>query len=157
MSDYRIKKISDYKWEIEKDEEYGMRVPGIIFADKELLEHAAGEKTIDQVINVATLPGIIKASDAMPDIHYGYGFPIGGVAAFDLERGVISPGGVGFDISCGVRTMRTELEIRDIKDRLVDIMGMLSFNIPKGVGSKGRIKLSRNQLAQLLSESVVLA
>ena len=154
MSDYRIKKISDYKWEIEKDEEYGMRVPGIIFADKELLEHAAGEKTLDQVINVATLPGIIKASFAMPDIHYGYGFPIGGVAAFGEEKGVISPGGVGFDISCGVRTLRTGLSVDDIKDKLEEIMSILSFSIPKGVGSKGKIRLSRNQMIQLLREGV---
>ncbi len=154
MAGFKIKKINDYKWEIEKDEKYGMRVPGIIFADRELLDHAVGEKTIEQVINVATLPGILKASYAMPDIHYGYGFPIGGVAAFDQERGVISPGGVGFDISCGVRTMRTGLNIGDIKDRLEDLMGVLSFSIPKGVGSKGKIKLSKNQLTQLLSEGV---
>ncbi|GAI28819.1 unnamed protein product, partial [marine sediment metagenome] len=133
--DYKINKINDYKWEIEKNEKYGMRVPGIIFADRQLLDHAASEKTIDQVINVATLPGILKASYAMPDIHYGYGFPIGGVAAFDEDSGIISPGGVGFDISCGVRTMRTNLNIGDIKDRLQDIMSILSFNIPKGVGS----------------------
>jgi len=131
-----------------------MRVPGIIFADSQLLDHAVSEKTLDQVINVATLPGILKASYAMPDIHFGYGFPIGGVAAFDEEKGVISPGGVGFDISCGVRTLRTSLSVGDIKDRLQDIMGTLSFNIPKGVGSKGKIKLSRNQLVQLLKEGV---
>jgi tRNA-splicing ligase RtcB len=80
MNGYNIKKISDYKWEMEKDESRGMRVPGIIFADRKLLEHAVEEKTIEQVINVASLPGILKASYAMPDIHYGYGFPIGGVA-----------------------------------------------------------------------------
>ncbi len=131
-----------------------MRVPGIIFADRELLDHAVGEKTLNQVVNVATLPGILKASYAMPDIHYGYGFPIGGVAAFDEEKGVISPGGVGFDISCGVRTLRTSLSIGDVKGKLEDIMGVLSFNIPRGVGSKGRIKLSRSQLMQLLREGV---
>jgi tRNA-splicing ligase RtcB len=131
-----------------------MRVPGIIFADSQLLDHAVSEKTIDQVINVATLPGILKASYAMPDIHFGYGFPIGGVAAFDEEKGIISPGGVGFDISCGVRTLRTNLSVGDIKDRLQDIMSTLSFNIPKGVGSKGKIKLSKNQLVQLLKEGV---
>jgi len=154
IMDYKIKKINDYKWEIEKDEKYGMRVPGIIFADRQLLDHAANEKTIDQVINVATLPGILKASYAMPDIHYGYGFPIGGVAAFDEDSGIISPGGVGFDISCGVRTLRTNLNICDIKDRLQDVMSILSFNIPRGVGSKGKIRLSRNQLMQLLKEGV---
>ncbi len=130
-----------------------MRVPGIIFADKQLLDHAVSENTIVQVMNVASLPGIIKASFAMPDIHYGYGFPIGGVAAFE-EEGIISPGGVGFDISCGVRTLRTDLSVADIRDKLKDIMSILSFNIPKGVGSKGKIKLSRNQLVQLLREGV---
>ena len=154
INNYKIKKINDYKWEIEKDKEYGMRVPGIIFANKQLLDHAINEKTIDQVVNVATLPGIIKASFAMPDIHYGYGFPIGGVAAFDEEEGIISPGGVGFDISCGVRIVRTDLSVEDIKGKLEDIMGVLSFNIPKGVGSKGKIKLSKNQLIQLLKEGV---
>lgn len=154
MNDYGIKRISDYKWEVERDEELGMRVPGIIFADKELLDHAVSEKTIEQVINVATLPGIIQASYAMPDIHYGYGFPIGGVAAFSEEEGVISPGGVGFDISCGVRILRTDLSVADIKDRLEDLMSLLSLSIPKGVGSKGKIKLSKNQLIQLLREGV---
>lgn len=131
-----------------------MRVPGVIFADKELLDHAIGEKTLDQVINVSTLPGILKASYAMPDIHYGYGFPIGGVAAFGGEEGVISPGGVGFDISCGVRIMRTDLYISDIEKHLEDIMGILSFNIPKGLGKKGRISLSRDQLKRLLKKGV---
>jgi tRNA-splicing ligase RtcB (3'-phosphate/5'-hydroxy nucleic acid ligase) len=131
-----------------------MRVPGIIFASKELLDHAVSEKTIDQVINVATLPGIIKASFAMPDIHYGYGFPIGGVAAFGEEDGVISPGGVGFDISCGVRILRTDLGIEDIKGRLEDIMNVLVLSIPRGVGSKGKIQLSKNQLSQLIVEGV---
>jgi tRNA-splicing ligase RtcB len=152
--DSNIKKINDYKWEIEKNEEYGMRVPGIIFADRELLEHAVRENTIDQVINVSTLPGILNASYAMPDIHYGYGFPIGGVAAFGGEEGVISPGGVGFDISCGVRIMRSDLYIDDIKEHLGDIMGILSFDIPKGLGTKGRISLSREQLRKILKEGV---
>ena len=99
MSGYRIKKLSDYKWEVQKEEKSGMRVPGIIFADREILETAEKEKTLDQLVNVANLPGILKASFAMPDIHYGYGFPIGGVAGFDIEEGIVSPGGVGYDIN----------------------------------------------------------
>ncbi len=154
MNEYKINKISDYKWEIEKDEKYGMRVPGIIFANKELLDHAVREKTIDQVMNVATLPGILKASFAMPDIHYGYGFPIGGVAAFGEEGGVISPGGVGFDISCGVRILRSNLDIKDVKNKLEDIMGILSMSVPKGVGSKGKIRLSKSELTRLIVEGV---
>ena len=91
MNDYDIKKINNFKWEIAQNKNLGMRVPGIIFADEELLEQAEKERTIDQIVNVANLPGIIKASFAMPDIHYGYGFPIGGVAAFGMDEGVISP------------------------------------------------------------------
>jgi len=154
MSGYNIKKISDYKWEIEKDEKYGMRVPGIVFADKNFLDNAVKERTLDQVINVATLPGIIKASFAMPDIHYGYGFPIGGVAAFGQEDGVISPGGVGFDISCGVRILRSNLSYEDIKGKLEEIMRILSYSVPKGVGGGGKIRLSESQLTELLKKGV---
>jgi tRNA-splicing ligase RtcB (3'-phosphate/5'-hydroxy nucleic acid ligase) len=154
MNEYNIKKINDYKWEIEKDEKYGMRVPGIIFADKNFLDNAVKEKTLDQVINVATLPGIIKASFAMPDIHYGYGFPIGGVAAFGQEDGVISPGGVGFDISCGVRILRSNLSYGDIRGKLEEIMRILSYSVPKGVGGGGKIRLSESQLTELLRKGV---
>jgi len=154
MSGYNINKINDYKWEIEKDEKYGMRVPGIIFADKNFLDNAVKERTLDQVINVATLPGIIRASFAMPDVHYGYGFPIGGVAAFGQEDGVISPGGVGFDISCGVRILRSDLSYEDIKDKLEEIMRILSYSVPRGVGGGGKIKLSESQLTELLKKGV---
>jgi tRNA-splicing ligase RtcB (3'-phosphate/5'-hydroxy nucleic acid ligase) len=151
MPEYRIKKLSDYKWEVQKEEKSGMRVPGIIFADREILETAEKERTLDQLINVANLPGILKASFAMPDIHYGYGFPIGGVAAFDLEDGVISPGGVGYDISCGVRVLRTNLDASDISSRIEDIMYKLYGSIPKGVGSKGTIKLAKKQMDKVFT------
>ena len=154
MNDYDIKKISDYKWKVEIDESLGMRVPGIVFADEIILEHAMSENTIDQVVNVATLPGIIEASFAMPDIHFGYGFPIGGVAAFDTEEGIISPGGVGFDISCGVRAMRTSLGLDDIEGRIKELMQVLSYSVPRGLGKKGKIKLSGNEMKKLLSEGV---
>lgn len=154
MSDYEVNKINDFKWEVVRDKSLGMRVHGIIFADEGILKHAEQEKTIDQVINVATLPGILKASYAMPDIHYGYGFPIGGVAAMNKDEGVISPGGVGFDISCGVRVLRTNLSIHDIKSRLEDIVYELSVYIPKGVGSKGKIKLSDSRMRELFIEGV---
>jgi tRNA-splicing ligase RtcB (3'-phosphate/5'-hydroxy nucleic acid ligase) len=151
MPEYKIKKLSDYKWEVQKEEKSGMRVPGIIFADREILETAEKEKTLDQLVNVANLQGILKASFAMPDIHYGYGFPIGGVAAFGLEEGVISPGGVGYDISCGVRVLRTNLDASDISSRLEDIMYRLYGSIPKGVGSKGTIKLAKQQMDKVFS------
>ena len=154
MAGYNIKKIGEYKWEIQKDSSKGMRVPGIIYADENLLEHAKSENTLDQVVNVAGLPGIINASYAMPDIHFGYGFPIGGVAAFNAEDGIISPGGVGFDISCGVRLLRTNIEASGIKGRLEDIMHRLYAAIPKGVGSKGRIKLSKQEMHKLFTGGV---
>ncbi|MBE3101829.1 MAG: RtcB family protein [Firmicutes bacterium] len=154
MADYNLKKISDFKWEVAKNTDLGMRVPGIIYADKELLELAREEKTLDQVINVATLPGIINASFAMPDIHYGYGFPIGGVAAMDLEEGVISPGGVGFDISCGVRVLRTNLHAEDVAKKLEEIMYNLFANIPKGIGSKGRIRLSKTDMDKVFTQGI---
>ncbi|MBM3705392.1 MAG: RtcB family protein [Actinobacteria bacterium] len=154
MYEYKIKKLEEYKWEIIKDESLGMRVPGIIYADQEILEHAKQENTISQVINVANLPGIIKASFAMPDIHFGYGFPIGGVAATDGKDGVISPGGVGFDISCGVRVLRTNLEFNEIKKRIEEIMHSLFTAIPKGMGTMGRIRVSRQEIEKVFTTGV---
>ncbi len=154
MADFKINNLSMYKWKIEKDDNLGMRVPGIIFADSELLEHAMKENTLTQVVNVANLPGILEASMAMPDIHYGYGFPIGGVAAMDADTGVISPGGVGFDISCGVRLLRTNLDSDVIRSRIKDLIYDLFTSIPKGVGSKGKIKLSKNEMEQVFTRGV---
>ncbi len=154
MAEYNIKKINDYKWEIPKDESLGMRVPAIIFADSQILENAMKENTLDQAVNVSTLPGIQAASLAMPDIHFGYGFPIGGVAAMDLDEGVISPGGVGFDVSCGVRLLRTNLYFSDIKEKIEELMGNLFFSIPTGVGSTGKIKLPKEKMKKLLKKGV---
>src|SRR4030042_4292242 len=138
-------RITEYKWQIPQDKTRNMRVPGIIFADEELLQKAFDDKAIDQVINVSTLPGILRASYAMPDIHWGYGFPIGGVAAFDVSDGIISPGGVGFDISCGVRMMRTDLRFDEFKKNKAKLMSRLAANIPKGGGSTGKIKVSKKE------------
>ncbi|MQY55399.1 MAG: RNA-splicing ligase RtcB, partial [Dehalococcoidia bacterium] len=104
-----LTKIDDYRWEIPQSYKAGMRVPGLIYADEGMLAHIRGEEALEQVANVAFLPGIVSRSLAMPDIHWGYGFPIGGVAATRVSDGVISPGGVGFDINCGVRLLRTNL------------------------------------------------
>ena len=113
-----LEKIDDYRWRIPKSYKPGMRVDGIIYADEKLLKDIRHDKAAEQVANVAFLPGIVNASMAMPDIHWGYGFPIGGVAATDIEEGgVVSPGGVGFDINCGVRLMRTNFKFEDIKDK----------------------------------------
>lgn len=148
-----FKKLSDYTWELPQDFQAGMRVPGIIYADEKMLEQIIQDNAYKQVANVATLPGIVTAAYAMPDIHWGYGFPIGGVAAFDPEAGgVISPGGVGYDINCGVRIMRTNLEFEKIKDKIEEIVFRLASDIPSGVGSEGDFKLSGKQLDKILIE-----
>ena len=155
MAKPQLKKVSEYCWQIEP---FGkMRVPGIIFADHNLINDI-DEKTMSQVCNVAALPGIVKASFAMPDAHMGYGFPIGGVAAFDPDDGgVISGGGVGFDIACGVRTLHTGLseeEISGLRERLAE---SLFRDIPAGVGSTGNITLSTVQLDNMLAGGAVWA
>ncbi len=146
----KIEKIDDFRWRIPK--EGGMRVEGKIYADKGMLEKVQDGQSPQQVVNVAHLPGIIKYSLAMPDIHWGYGFPIGGVAAFDLKEGIISPGGVGYDINCGVRLVRTELHRRDIEKKLREIVEVLFRSIPTGVGSKSELRLSLAEEKKVLLE-----
>ncbi|MCX5706248.1 MAG: RtcB family protein [Candidatus Omnitrophica bacterium] len=146
-----IEKIDDYRWRIPKTYKPGMRVPGIIYCNEKLLKDIRNDKAAEQVANVAFLPGIVNASLAMPDIHWGYGFPIGGVAATDPEEGgVISPGGVGFDINCGVRLLRTDLKYDDIKDKISDLVYALFNDIPSGVGSKGDIRVSVKEEKEIL-------
>ena len=123
MSEIRLKRIDDYRWEIPPFG--GMRVPGVIYSSERLMKGLEKDESPKQVANVAHLPGIVRYSLAMPDIHWGYGFPIGGVAAFDLEKGVISPGGVGYDINCGCRLVATKLKYDDIKDRLEKLVTAL--------------------------------
>src|SRR5438552_12111127 len=136
MDPSRLKRIDDHRWELPKTG--AMRVPGVIFADEGLIR-AMDEKVLEQVANVAMLPGIVKGAFAMPDAHWGYGFPIGGVAAFDPNQGgIISAGGVGFDISCGVRTLRTGLTKDDILGKNKALADTLFKTIPAGVGSTGR-------------------
>ncbi|MET7906521.1 RtcB family protein [Streptomyces sp. NPDC005355] len=129
-----------------------MRVPGVVFATRELLPQAAGDRALEQVANVATLPGIVRASYAMPDVHWGYGFPIGGVAATDIDAGgVISPGGVGFDISCGVRLLAADTDSGRLAPRLRTLMDILGDVIPRGMGRGGLWKLTgRPQMEKLL-------
>lgn len=148
-----LEKIDDYRWRIPRSYKAGMRVPGVIYADEEMLKDIRSDKAAEQVANVAFLPGIVNHSLAMPDIHWGYGFCIGGVAATDIEAGgVISPGGVGFDISCGVRLMKTNLKEKDVKPKIKDLVYGLFNNVPAGVGSKGDIKISEAEERQLLVE-----
>ena len=154
MANQYWKKLSDYSFLIPKEYRKGMRVPGIVFADESLIAQADRDRALEQVINVAFLPGIVKASLAMPDIHWGYGFPIGGVAAFDTEGGVISPGGVGYDINCGVRLLKTNLLAREVKPLVEPLLYELARNVPKGVGSHGLLRLSRGEMEKALTGGV---
>src|SRR5688572_31004709 len=139
MSD--LKRISPYLYEVPKTGR--MRVPGRIHATRELLDLQKAEEAVEQVRNVAHLPGIVDYALAMPDFHWGYGFPIGGVAAFEPEEGVISPGGVGYDVNCGVRIIRTNLTRADVQPKLRELVKNIFRAIPAGVGSEGAIKAPR--------------
>jgi len=143
-----VTKIDEYRWEVPQQGD--MKVPGKIFADRNLIKDIYLDQSIQQVVNVAHLPGIITASLAMPDIHWGYGFPIGGVAAMDVETGVISPGGVGYDINCGVRLIRTNMHKEEILPKLRDLVCNLYSAVPSGVGSSGSLKLSVAEEKKLL-------
>jgi len=146
-----LEKIDDYRWRIPKSSMPGMRVDGLVYASNKLIDSIKNDKAPQQVANVATLPGIVKYSLAMPDIHWGYGFSIGGVAATDIEAGgVISPGGVGYDINCGVRLVRTNLTEKDVKPKLKDLTVALYRNIPAGVGSKGDIRVDVKEEKKIL-------
>lgn len=149
---HRVRKISDEIFRIEKNESKGMNVPVTIYANDNLISKMITDRTIDQAANVATLPGVVKHIVVLPDGHEGYGFPVGGVAATDLQDGVVSPGGVGYDINCGVRLIRTALSESDLRPRLKDLINELFKSVPTGVGSEGAFKLTRSELDELLVE-----
>ncbi|MHB8792231.1 MAG: RtcB family protein [Thermoleophilia bacterium] len=144
--------IDPWCWEIPRSGE--MRVPGRIFADHSFVDRARQEEALEQVRNVACLPGIEMASLAMPDIHWGYGFAIGGVAAFRIDDGIISPGGVGYDIACGVRLIRTNLAVPEALEIVPDLVHELSRSIPAGVGRHGKVRLNNSELDQLMVKGV---
>jgi len=145
-----LKKLDDYRYEIPKEYKKGMQVPGIIYADKEMIEVVCQDQSPEQVANVATLPGIVKYSLAMPDIHWGYGFPIGGVAATRVEDGVISPGGVGYDINCGTRLILTNLTVDEVKPKLSALLDAIFANVPSGLGSEGKLKVKGKEFDEVL-------
>jgi len=147
-----LERIDEWRWRLPRSFDARMRVDGVIYASEEMLSHVRMDKTPQQVANVATLPGIVGHSLAMPDIHWGYGFPIGGVAAMGIEDGVVSPGGVGYDINCGVRLMRTDLTVADVRDRVKDLLLGLYRAIPCGIGTKSRLRLSEGELKKALRE-----
>ena len=155
MNFSNLQRISDAEWKI--DAHAGMHVPAVIYASEALIRDM-DEKVYEQVTNVARLPGIVKASYAMPDAHWGYGFPIGGVAAFDADQGgVISAGGVGFDISCGVRTLHTGLNLEQVMAMQQQLADVLYQHIPAGLGSTGNIHLNSKQMHAMLSGGAVWA
>jgi tRNA-splicing ligase RtcB len=145
-----LEKVDDYRWRIPKSYKAGMRVPGLIYTNEEMLKHILEEQVLEQVANVAFLPGIIGHSLAMPDIHWGYGFPIGGVASMSMVDGVVSPGGVGFDINCGVRLLRTNLTQKEVSPRVKELIDTLYENIPSGLGSEGKIRLRPGEINEML-------
>ena len=146
----KLEKIDDYRWLVPKTG--AMRVPGMIYTSRQMASLLEKDESARQVANVACLPGIVNYSLAMPDVHWGYGFPIGGVAAFDMEEGIISPGGVGYDINCGCRLVATSLELDDIRERLQELTSALFSHIPSGVGSSGHVKLSGRDQKKVLEE-----
>ena len=147
-----LEKIDDQRWLLPKSYKPGMRVPGLVFASEEMLGVIGLDQALEQVANVAFLPGIVNYSMAMPDIHWGYGFPIGGVAAMRVEDGVISPGGVGFDINCGTRVLRTSLREEELRPYLKELVNQIFRDIPAGLGGSGLVKISLKEIDRVMVE-----
>jgi tRNA-splicing ligase RtcB len=145
-----LERIDAYRWRIPQSYHPQMRVPGIVYADELLLEQIRQDNSLQQVANVATLPGILGYSLAMPDIHWGYGFPVGGVAATHLEYGVISPGGIGFDINCGVRLLATDLRYQEVKGKVDRLADELFHHLPSGVGGEGMRSLNQREMREVM-------
>ena len=154
MSTTSPKKIGEMEYIIEPDSTNGMKVPIRIFANESLLTKMTADRTIWQATNVASMPGIVGHTVVLPDGHEGYGFPVGCVAAMDAKEGMISPGGVGYDINCGVRLVRTNLMESDVRPQIKELVTDLFNSIPSGVGSKGAIRLSPSQLDEVLVRGV---
>lgn len=148
-TDIQVKRLDDYRWLVPRKGK--MRTEGLVYADERMMAVIRNDASLEQVANVACLPGIVGRSLAMPDIHWGYGFPIGGVAAFDMEEGIVSPGGVGYDINCGVRLLSSNLDAVEIRDQIPNLVGALFKNIPSGVGSRRKdLRLSAQEIDSVL-------
>jgi tRNA-splicing ligase RtcB len=148
----QIERIDDFRHRIARDESRGMRTDVVVYASAPLMEQIRKDLSLEQAMNVATLPGIVGSSLAMPDIHQGYGFPIGGVAAMDADYGVVSPGGVGFDINCGVRLVRTTLSQGEARPKLRELIGQIFRDVPCGAGGSGNVKVGARELDRVLVE-----
>src|SRR5215210_5570532 len=147
-----IRRVDETLWEIPAEERADMRVPARVFADAELLEAIRGDRSLEQLQNVATLPGIVEAALAMPDIHQGYGFPVGGLAAIDAADGVVSPGGVGYDINCGVRLLTAPFTAQELGDRKESLVHEISRRAPAGAGREADLRLGGAELDRVLRE-----
>ncbi|HEY6140811.1 MAG TPA: RtcB family protein [Thermoanaerobaculia bacterium] len=147
-----LQRLDDFLWEIPRTYREDMRVPGRVYTTERMLEQIVGDRSLEQLVNVTTLPGIQKYAIAMPDVHEGYGFPIGGVAAVDADDGVISPGGIGYDINCGVRMLRTRKTLPEVKPELRKIAHSIAREIPSGVGRGGPLKLKGSDLDRILAD-----
>lgn len=155
MAEIEIEQIDEFRHRIARDEGAGMRTDVVVYASEPIMEEIRRDQSLAQAMNVATLPGIVGPSLAMPDIHQGYGFPIGGVAALDMENGVVSPGGVGFDINCGVRLVRTNLNEPEVRERLKPLIDQLFRDVPCGMGTRGRISLADTEIQDVLRDGAV--
>jgi tRNA-splicing ligase RtcB len=153
----KIERVGPFLWRIPRDAQAGMRVPALVVADDVLMAHIRTEASLTQLANGATLPGIVKAAMAMPDIHQGYGLPVGGVVATDAAHGVVSPGAIGFDINCGVRLLATDLSTDDLGDRVAALVDALYAAIPSGVGSHGPVSLDGRELGAVMEQGAAWA
>lgn len=150
MSEITVEQLDACRYRIARDERRGMRTDVVVYASQALMSHIRTDLSLEQAMNVAALPGIVGSSLAMPDIHQGYGFPIGGVAAMDVEEGVVSPGGVGFDINCGVRLVRSTLDESEVRPRLRELINQIFRDVPCGAGTTGRVEVNQKQLDRVL-------
>ena len=152
-----LERVDENRWRIPQTYNSQMRVPGLVYADSELIQMILDDNALQQVANVATLPGIVGNSLGMPDIHWGYGFPVGGVAATDAENGVISPGGIGFDINCGVRLLATDLLKDQVRTKVDQLADKLFVNLPSGVGTDGMLRLTPDEMRDVMMRGVAWA
>src|SRR3972149_4319320 len=150
-------KLDEFRYLIPRSYKPAMRTDGLIFADAKMMEQVKKDFAPEQVANVATIPGIVGRSMAMPDIHWGYGMPIGGVAAFDYDEGVLSPGACGYDVNCGVRLVRTNLTEKDVRPKLKELVDTCFHNVPSGVGEGGLLKVSKADLKEVTERGVAWA
>ena len=153
----QLERLDEFRWQIPTSYKPGMRVPGVIYSSESMLPSILSDKPLEQLANVTFLPGIVGHALAMPDVHWGYGFPVGGVAATDVRDGVISPGGIGFDINCGVRLIRTNLTEADLRPRLDEVLDSLFRAVPAGMGTKGRIRLTHKTMDRVLRRGAAWA